>query len=178
MRFAAGYAGDPALAALAELQPEAILSQLCKGCTSIAQLRERSPLQALRGRLTGAQIATVERLAPERVRLGSGRELKVDYASADRPFVGSYLQDFFGLAQGPTIAGGQHRLIMHLWAPNGRPQQVTDDLDGFWQRHYPSLRRTLSRRYPKHCWPEEPLSSPARRLRERSERGKGRKRRR
>ena len=41
-------------------------------------------------------------------------------------------------------------------APNGRAVQVTSDLEGFWSRHYPTVRRELMRRYPKHRWPETP----------------------
>jgi ATP-dependent helicase HrpB len=47
--------------------------------------------------------------------------------------------------------------VLHLLAPNQRPVQVTTDLAGFWTRHYPQIRRELSRRYPRHAWPEDPL---------------------
>ena len=57
----------------------------------------------------------------------------------------------------PRIAGGRVPLVIHLLAPNKRPVQVTQDLESFWLRHYPDLRKTLSRRYPKHLWPEDPL---------------------
>jgi ATP-dependent helicase HrpB len=57
--------------------------------------------------------------------------------------------------------------VLHLRAPNRRDVQVTTDLAGFWENHYPQLRRSLSRRYPKHAWPEDPrtASPPARRRR-------------
>jgi ATP-dependent helicase HrpB len=47
-------------------------------------------------------------------------------------------------------------VIVHLLAPNQRPVQMTADLAGFWERLYPQVRRELSRRYPKHAWPEKP----------------------
>ena len=84
----------------------------------------------------------------------------------DRPaFVESYLQDFFGLADGPRLGDGP--LVIELWAPNRRPLQVTSDLAGFWKTLYPALRRQLSRRYPKHAWPEDPVNAkpPERRRR-------------
>ena len=68
----------------------------------------------------------------------------------------SRLQDFLGLKEGPRIAGGRVPLVLHLLAPNNRALQVTTDLAGFWQRTYRELRPQLSRRYPKHHWPEEP----------------------
>jgi ATP-dependent helicase HrpB len=70
------------------------------------------------------------------------------------------------MAQGPSVAGGRVPLVLHLLAPSGRAQQVTTDLAGFWERHYPALRRELSRRYPRHAWPEDPRTAsppPARR---------------
>ena len=105
-----------------------------------------------------AARAAVERLAPERVTLPGGRSVKVEYEGGEKPpFVESRLQDFFGLADGPRLAGGRVPLVLHLLAPNGRAQQVTTDLAGFWERHYPALRRELMRRYPRHAWPEDPL---------------------
>jgi ATP-dependent helicase HrpB len=56
------------------------------------------------------------------------------------------------------VAAGQVPLVLHLLAPNQRPVQVTQDLTGFWQRHYQELRRQLMRRYPKHGWPEDPMT--------------------
>jgi ATP-dependent helicase HrpB len=93
-------------------------------------------------------------MAPERVSLRAGRALIVDYAGA--PAITSRLQDFFGMTRAPTVAAGRVALVLHLTAPNGRDVQVTTDLDGFWDRHYPALRRELMRRYPKHRWPEDP----------------------
>jgi ATP-dependent helicase HrpB len=59
------------------------------------------------------------------------------------------------MVDGPRI-GGSTALVLELLAPNGRAVQVTTDLAGFWQRHYPNIRRELMRRYPKHKWPEKP----------------------
>jgi ATP-dependent helicase HrpB len=73
--------------------------------------------------------------------------------------VESRLQDFFGLAKGPAVAGGRVPLVLHLLAPNQRAVQVTQDLAGFWERHYPAIRRELMRRYPRHAWPEDPLTA-------------------
>jgi ATP-dependent RNA helicase HrpB len=70
------------------------------------------------------------------------------------PAVRSRLQDFFGLSRGPAICQGRLPLTLHLLAPSGRVQQVTQDLAGFWERHYPAIRRELMRKYPKHAWPE------------------------
>jgi ATP-dependent helicase HrpB len=80
------------------------------------------------------------------------------------------MQDFFGTADTPRIGGGRLPLTLHLLAPNKRPVQVTRDLASFWQTAYPTLRRELSRHYPRHYWPEDPLQAeppPANRLKPR-----------
>jgi ATP-dependent helicase HrpB len=94
--------------------------------------------------------------------------LAVHYEVDRDPWVESRLQDFFGAAEGPRIAEGRLPLVLHLLAPNQRAVQVTTDLAGFWQKHYPEIRKMLMRRYPKHAWPEdprhaEPPKPPARR---------------
>jgi ATP-dependent helicase HrpB len=73
--------------------------------------------------------------------------------------VASRLQDFFGLREGPRVADGRVPLVLHLLAPNQRAVQVTTDLAGFWERHYPAIRRELMRRYPRHPWPEDPTTA-------------------
>jgi ATP-dependent helicase HrpB len=65
------------------------------------------------------------------------------------------MQDFFGMKAGPVICAGRVPLVVHLLAPNGRAVQVTRDLAGFWRTHYPAIRRELSRKYPRHPWPED-----------------------
>ena len=82
--------------------------------------------------------------------------MRVNYQADRPPWIESRLQDFFGLAQGPAVAGGALPLTLQLLAPNLRAVQVTTDLAGFWERHYPALRRELMRRYPRHAWPEDP----------------------
>jgi ATP-dependent helicase HrpB len=83
----------------------------------------------------------------------------VNYESEKPPWIASRLQDFFGMKDGPTVAGGRVRLVLHLLAPSQRPVQLTTDLSGFWERHYPQVRRELSRRYPRHAWPQDPLKT-------------------
>jgi len=138
---------------------EAHLAALCEGMTSFEQLQGLGHLVAAE---LSPQRTMLERRAPDRVRLGGGQELVVHYPTNAPPWVASYLQDFFGMAAGPQVSN--ESLVLHLWAPNGRAVQVTADLASFWRTHYPKLRRQLSRRYPKHHWPEEPQRAPAVRL--------------
>jgi ATP-dependent helicase HrpB len=95
-------------------------------------------------------------MAPDKVTLLAGRNVTVHYDEGRPPWIESRLQDFFGMTRTPSIAGGRVPLTLHLLAPNGRAVQVTSDLEGFWTRHYPAVRRELMRKYPKHKWPEAP----------------------
>jgi ATP-dependent helicase HrpB len=88
--------------------------------------------------------------------LASGRSARVDYEEGAAK-VESYLQDFFGMTSSPRIAAGRVPLVLHLLAPNKRAVQVTTDLAGFWERHYPTVKKELARKYPKHAWPDNPL---------------------
>jgi ATP-dependent helicase HrpB len=119
-----------------------------------------SVLPLLLARLSHAQRSFLARAAPEVVGLPSGRQARVDYESGSEPFVAARLQEFFGAREGPVLAGGRVRLLLHLLAPNHRPVQVTRDLDSFWRGVYPAVRSELRRKYPKHAWPEDPLGRP------------------
>lgn len=136
----------------------AVLEHACVGRRSFAELRQAKLVDALRAEL-GADAARLDRIAPARVKLKSGRSLVVTYAPGQSPSVASFLQDFFGETRGPSLAEGRVPLVLHLRAPNRRDVQVTTDLAGFWERHYPTLRKQLMRRYPKHAWPEDPVSA-------------------
>lgn len=135
---------------------------LCQGLKSFAELRQIANddsvglLAQLRERLTGQQRDWLERFAPEFTSLSGRKRVKINYVLGQKPWVASRLQDFFGMQTGPMIGGGNIPVVLHLLAPSQRPVQVTTDLAGFWERHYPQIRRELCRRYPKHAWPEDP----------------------
>jgi len=136
-----------------------VLGSMCEGCRSFAALRKADLLAQLQGELAPAELAALRRLAPEHAALGGGRRLRVHYELDRPPWVESRLQDFFGSARGPSVVDGQVPLVLHLLAPNRRAVQVTTDLAGFWERHYPELRRALMRRYPRHSWPDDPTTA-------------------
>jgi ATP-dependent helicase HrpB len=161
VEFTAGAFPEENLPALGDADVNAALEEMCEGRRSFAELREAARggelLERLRRRLTPEQSRLVARAAPERVTLARGRQARVRYERGRAPYVASRLQDFFGMSEGPRVACGRVALVLQLLAPNQRPVQVTTDLAGFWSRHYPSVRRELGRRYPRHAWPEDPL---------------------
>ena len=85
------------------------------------------------------------------------KALQVARDNAER--VAAAGQEVFGLRDTPRIAGGRVPVVLHLLGPNMRPQQITDDLASFWANIYPQVRKELRRRYPKHAWPDDPLTA-------------------
>ena len=153
--FARTHCPEAGIPPLDEAAIEGVVREACEGLWSFEQLREARLADRVEAYVGVASMALVDEIAPERVRLPGGRWLMVHYDTGKTPWVASRLQDFFGAASGPAVARGRVSLVLHLLAPNQRAVQVTSDLEGFWQRHYPSIRKELCRRYPKHAWPED-----------------------
>jgi len=133
-----------------------MLPWLTPGRRSFDELRKADWLAAIQSRLTHVQRQAVERDAPERIAVPSGSHIAVKYELGRTPVLAVRIQEVFGLAETPRIAGGRVSVLLHLLAPNGRPQQVTDDLASFWTNTYAVVRKELRARYPKHAWPEDP----------------------
>jgi ATP-dependent helicase HrpB len=113
----------------------------------------------LRGLLDWRQTAALDELAPTHFEAPSGSRLPIDYSDPAAPFVAVRLQELFGLRATPRLGRGAVPLIFHLLSPAGRPVQVTRDLESFWARGYFEVRKDLRGRYPKHPWPDDPLSA-------------------
>ncbi len=154
-RLTHAAAVDARIEPLSEDAAERALSAACEGRKSFSELKEASLMDFVNAQLTAAARSRLFELTPDHVELSHGRRLRVHYERGKPPWVESRLQDFFGMKEGPRIAG--RPLVLHLLAPNQRAVQVTSDLAGFWQRHYPEVRRELCRRYPRHAWPDDPL---------------------
>ena len=149
-----------------------LLESLAAGCRSFADLRRAPWLASLAGRLSHEQSRALEREAPERLEVPSGSRLKLTYEAGRPPVLAARIQELFGWTETPRVARGRVKVLIHLLAPNGRPQQVTDDLDSFWRNTYALVRKDLRARYPKHAWPEDPLSAPAERRPRRSKKSR------
>ncbi|MCI4043161.1 ATP-dependent helicase HrpB [Streptomyces sp. TRM75563] len=119
--------------------------------------------QALRRLLPWAtgEGARLDELAPERIEVPSGSRIRVEYGG-EQPVLAVKLQELFGLAETPQVAGVP--VLVHLLSPAGRPAAVTADLASFWREGYKTVRAELRGRYPKHPWPEDPATVPATRF--------------
>ncbi len=161
--FLRGVMPDLAPPPLDDDAVRAALPDLCAGLRSFEELR-RAPLsEALRARLDHRQRAALDREAPERVAVPSGSHVTLKWEAERPPVLAVRIQEIFGWKDTPRVAGGRVKVLLHLLAPNHRPQQVTDDLASFWTNTYPEVRRELKRRYPRHSWPEDPRTAVAER---------------
>ncbi len=137
----------------------ATLELLCSARIDLCGVDDAALADARASNLGGGLGRALSRWAPDYYELPAGRRVRIQYESRCSPWIASRLQDFFGLESTPRIADGRQPLTLHLLAPNQRAVQVTQDLAGFWERHYPAIRRELMRRYPKHKWPEDPRTA-------------------
>ena len=136
------------------------LAPALEGKRSLGDLASLDLLALLRDRLDWSQAQALDQKAPTHVTVPSGSRIAIDYGADDTPVLAVKLQEMFGLAETPAIAGGRVRLKLHLLSPARRPIQVTSDLGGFWAGSYKAVRADLRGRYPRHPWPENPLEAP------------------
>ena len=130
----------------------------------LARLRGARDLQridvlaALRRLLPWPEAGRLDQLAPERVAVPTGASVRIDYGG-DQPVLAVRIQEVFGWRSTPRIADGRVPLLLHLLSPARRPAAVTADLGSFWRTGYPQVRSELRRRYPRHSWPDDPLTA-------------------
>jgi ATP-dependent helicase HrpB len=125
-----------------------------------SEVEQLDPGAMLLDALTWEQRRALDQLAPTHVTVPTGSRIPIDYSDSNAPALAVRLQELFGLAETPRIAGGRVGLTLHLLSPARRPVQVTRDLAGFWRSSYFEVRKELRGRYPRHEWPEDPLTAP------------------
>ena len=142
-------------------------------------LRSRTRPACRRSRATNSRTCCIELLpwplrrrldteAPTHFEAPTGTRAAIDYEAEAGPTISIRLQELFGLAQHPTIAGGRIPLVLELLSPGHKPVQITRDLPGFWRGSYAAVRTEMRGRYPRHPWPDDPLAAaPTRRAKPR-----------
>lgn len=145
------------------------LAPCLAGRTRLAHLAEVPLKQALDALLDYRQRRELDELVPTHFTVPTGSRIPIDYTAGETPVLAVRLQELFGLAVTPAIAGGRMPLLLHLLSPAGRPLQITRDLAGFWKSSYRDVKKDMQGRYPKHPWPDDPLhAEPTRRAKRRS----------
>ncbi|MFO7568483.1 MAG: ATP-dependent helicase HrpB [Smithellaceae bacterium] len=141
--------------------PEDWLLPHLTGIRSGHQLAGLNILPALIETLTWDQQRLLNDRAPVSITVPSGSNISIDYVAGEIPVLAVKLQEMFGLADTPSIAGGRIKLLLHLLSPARRPVQITRDLKAFWNNAYPQVKKELKGRYPKHPWPDDPWNAVA-----------------
>ena len=103
----------------------------------------------------------LDRLAPSHLQVESGSRIRLQYRPGEPPVLPVRIQEMFGCRETPAVAGGKIKVILHLLSPARRPIQVTSDLTAFWRNTYREVKKELAGRYPKHFWPDDPLTAKA-----------------
>ncbi len=148
--------------------PEEWLLPWLTDIRSAQRLGALNVLPGLKAKLGREQQRLLEERTPLAMTVPSGSRVALDYTSGDVPVLAVKLQEMFGCADTPVIAGGRVKVLLHLLSPAGRPVQVTQDLKGFWNSGYVLVKKDLKGRYPRHPWPDDPWNAvPTRRAKPR-----------
>jgi ATP-dependent helicase HrpB len=146
------------------------LAPFLSGKSALSQIGADDLSAALDALLPWALRKRLDAEAPTHFTAPSGSSVPIDYEAEQGPTVSIRVQELFGLARHPAIAGGRVALVIELLSPAHRPVQVTRDLPGFWRGSYKDVKTEMRGRYPRHPWPDDPLTAPAtRRAKKRGE---------
>ncbi len=129
--------------------------------TTLQQLAKLNVHEILLSRLSYQKQQQLDKLVPSHIRVASGSNVKLTYQPGTSPILAVRLQEMFGTTTSPTVFAGQIPILIHLLSPASRPIQITNDLAGFWQNTYHQVKKELKGRYPKHYWPDDPLTARA-----------------
>jgi ATP-dependent helicase HrpB len=145
------------------------LAPALAGKTALGELASDDFAQALQGLLPWTLRRRLDGEAPTHFTAPSGSSVPIDYEAQEGPKLAIRVQELFGLDRHPSIAAGRVPLVLELLSPAHRPVQVTRDLPGFWRGSYAAVKAEMKGRYPRHPWPDNPLSAvPTRRAKPRS----------
>ena len=128
--------------------------------TSMKEVLEENLPHWLESVLDKEVIRILSKEVPAQFQAATGHYHKIHYTESEPPYVEVRLQEMFGVTQNPKLGFGKLPLTFKLLAPNYRPTQVTSDIANFWKTTYFEVRKELRSRYPKHSWPDDPLSDP------------------
>ncbi len=159
-----------------DLSDEALLASaedwllpLLEGRSALKQVDASALTSALEAVVGWEALRRLDREAPVRWTTPAGSNLLIDYEAEGGPRLEARVQELYGLAVHPTLAGGRVPMTLALTSPAHRPIQVTKDLPGFWNGSWKDVRTEMRGRYPKHVWPEDPaLAAPTTRAKPRA----------
>jgi ATP-dependent helicase HrpB len=135
------------------------LAPFLAGKTSLADIAPDDLAAALHALLPWELVRRLDAEAPTHFEAPTGNSIALDYAAEGGPVLAIRVQELFGLAQHPALAGGRVPLTLHLLSPAHRPMQITRDLPGFWKGSWAAVKADMRGRYPRHSWPDDPAAA-------------------
>lgn len=142
-------------------KPENCIGPYLSGIQKNEDFKKLNLSQILLHSLDFEQQKELERLAPAKIEVPSGSKIKLEYRKDEIPLLSVRLQELFGLLETPTVNDGKVKVLIEMLSPGYKPVQLTQDLKSFWKNGYFEVKKELKRRYPKHEWPEDPISAEA-----------------
>ena len=128
----------------------------------LTELQKLDFTQILHSILPWELSQRIDKLAPSKMEVPTGSMIKLNYFNdGSKIEMAVRLQEVFGLFETPTVNEGMNKIVLHLLSPGYKPVQITQDLKSFWNKTYFEVRKDLLSRYPKHHWPENPLTAEA-----------------
>lgn len=143
---------DQKLPSFTDEERQLIIHELCDGENRFDKVSVKPVLPFVQNLLDYQQQQLIDTMAPQSIALPSGRRMRIVYDPEGEPRARARIQELFGMQVTPKVAGGRVSVLIEVLAPNNRPVQITHDLSNFWAVHYPELKKSLSRRYPRHEW--------------------------
>lgn len=137
------------------------LAPFIQGFRKLNQVTSKILEEALVAQMDWQSQQRLNDLMPTHIKVASGSKIKVDYCHGDKPVLAVKLQEMFGERQSPIIASGNLPLVIHLLSPARKPLAITEDLESFWANAYNQVKKEMKGRYPRHPWPDDPISAEA-----------------
>jgi ATP-dependent helicase HrpB len=138
---------------------EDLLAPFVIGRASLSAITAEDLDAALAALLPYELSRRLDREAPAFFETPAGSRHALDYGAPNGPLLSVRVQELFGLASHPTLAGGRAPLTLELLSPAHRPIQTTRDLPGFWAGSWAEVKREMKGRYPRHPWPDDPANA-------------------
>ena len=135
------------------------LAPTLAGKTALAEIGADDLEQALQALLPWDLRRRLDADAPTHFEAPTGNRIALDYTAEGGPALAIRVQELYGLAVHPAVAGGRAPLTLHLLSPAQRPIQITRDLPGFWKGSWTAVKAEMKGRYPRHAWPDDPASA-------------------
>ncbi|MCI4677373.1 ATP-dependent helicase HrpB [Rhodoblastus acidophilus] len=149
---------DLSEAGLAE-NPEEWLAPFILGRQKLDEIAAENFDAALAALIPWDLARRLEAEAPTHFVTPAGSAIALDYGGAEGPVLAVRVQELYGLAIHPSLAGGRAPLTLHLLSPAHRPIQITRDLPGFWKGSWAAVKAEMKGRYPRHVWPDDPAAA-------------------